>query len=227
MANAVALVDDLRPPAEGEDQQLVLDPKAFPFQPLRALAAEGALTAVGLDLDSGPELSYDRYAQLGTYLGIMNRACMWWIGDWLIYGEGRFGDRFEQTLAVTGLAEQTLINRMSVCRSIPAAERRVSVSFSMHADLQGLTARDRRYWLDRAEKNGWTRAQLRDAMKAKQEKDHAGAGEQTALPAGHVDKQAVVEAAQRVVSARQDYGADWLVPREAMAQLVAALGEEE
>lgn len=219
----VALIDDLLPEA-AKGTPLVLDASAFPFEPLKVLAEEGALTAVGLDLTQGPEWSFDEYEQLGNYLGIMNRSCMWWIGDWLLYGEGRFAERFAQAAASTRLAEQTLQNRMYVCRNVPMQMRRVSLSFSVHTEVAGLkTAKEQRYWLDRAEKAGWNREQLRDAMKASR-KDTA-----PTLPeaGGHVDLALVVEAAQALVSARKDYGSDWLVPREAMARLIGALGEEE
>jgi len=220
----VALIDDLLPDAAAETQ-LVLDERAFPFAPLKELAREGALTAVGLDLSQGEDWNYEPYEQLGNYLGIMNRSCMWWIGDWLLYGEGRYGERFAQAASATRLAEQTLANRMYVCRNVPIPMRRVGLSFSVHAEVAGLkTAKEQRYWLDRAAKAGWNRQQLRDAMAAKRK--------ETAPPidlggGGDVDVKLVVEAAQRVVSARKDYGVDWLVPREAMAQLAAALGEEE
>lgn len=222
------LVDDVRKPAPDEEVQLVLDETAFGASTLRSLIRAGAeVTPVGLDLTRvEKDLSFRQYEQLGFYLGLMNRACMWWIGDWLIYGEGKYADRFEQALATTGLAEQTLLNRMSVCRSIPIGERRIGLSFGVHAELSALSTRDRRYWLDRAERNGWTRAQLRDEMKAKAKGSVDDTGHQTVVP-GVPDPPRVIEAAQRIVSEKRDYGSDWLVTREAMAVLEAALGAEE
>lgn len=219
-----AIIDDLLPDAVA-NQQLVLDEDAFPFAPLKVLAAEGALTAVGLDLSKGGELAFDVYERLGFYLGVMNRSCMWWIGDWLLHGEGVYGEKFAQAASSTGLAEQTLANRMYVCRNVPPSMRRVGLAFSVHAEVAGLkTAREQKYWLDRAEKAGWNRQQLRDAMAAKRK--------ETKPPLdldGHdrVDVKLVVEAAQAVVSARKEYGADFMVPREPMARLIGALGEEE
>ena len=224
---STALIDDVRKAEPDEEVQLVLDETAFGASTLRSLIRAGAvITPVGLDLTTvEKDLPFRQYEQLGFYLGLMNRSCMWWIGDWLIYGEGTYADRFEQALQVTGLAEQTLLNRMSVCRAITIGERRVGLSFSVHAELQGMSPRDRRYWLDRAERNGWNRQQLRDAMKEKS--GQADEGTQMTVPGSGPDTKRVVEAAQRIVSEKQDYGADWLVPREAMAVLEAALGAEE
>lgn len=227
---ALAIVDDLRPVEPDETVQLVLDETAFGASTLRSLIRAGAeVTPVGLDLTRvEKDLSFRQYEQLGFYLGLMNRSCMWWIGDWLIYGEGRYADRFEQALAITGLAESTLLNRMSVCRQIAIPERRVGLSFSLHAELTALSPRDRRYWLDRADRNNWTRQQLRAAMEEKAKRDVDDTGTQTRVPGtGEVDEKRVVEAAQRIVAEKRDYGTDWLVSREAMAVLEGALGVEE
>jgi len=226
---SATMVDDVRPVEPDEEVQLVLDETAFGASTLRSLIRAGAeITPVGLDLTRvEKDLTYRQFEQLGFYLGLMNRSCMWWIGDWLIYGEGKYAERFEQALAVTGLAEQTLLNRMSVCRAWPISERRIGASFSIHDTLSSLSARDRRYWLDRVERNGWTRAQLRDAMAERAKKQVGDTGTQTQVPGTEPDPPRVIEAAQRIVSEKRDYGSDWLVSREAMAVLEAALGFEE
>lgn len=223
---AVAVVDDLRPDVEPE--QLTLDEKALGlFSPLRAIAREGGLTAVSLDLSAGGDLSYTAYENLGIYLGIMNRSCMWWIGDWLVYGEGRYGDGFAQAAASTGLAEQTLLNRMYVCRNVKPDVRRVGLAFSVHAEVAGCrTAREQRRWLDKAERGGWNRQQLRDAMKARRV-DTAPMDLDDDPGEGPVDTKRVIEAAERILAERKDYGADWLVPKETMAILAAALGRDD
>jgi hypothetical protein len=215
------VVDALLPAAR--ETQLVLDENAFPIEPVRYLISQGALTAVGLDMTKGGDWSEEEYEKLGVYLGIMNRSCMWWIGDWLLYGEGRFGERWSQIIEVTKLAEQTLLNRMYVCRQIPMKDRKLGVSFSVHAVVAGCkTAKEMRYWLGRAEKGAWSVQQLREAMRAKRSE------EAPPLPGanGH-DPAQVLEIARVVWDAKTEYGADFLVPREPMARLGAALGVEE
>jgi hypothetical protein len=221
---AVAVLDDVRTEAA---EQLVLDEKAFSlFAPLKAIAQEGGLTAVSLDLSAGGDLDLGTYEKLGAYLGLMNRSCMWWVGDWLVYGEGRFGDSFAQAAASTGLAEQTLLNRMYVCRNVAPEIRRVALGFSVHAEVASCsTAREQRKWLDRAERGNWNRQQLREAMKATR-KDTSPVDLDDDPGEGVVDTQRVVEAAKRILSEKEDYGDRWLVSKEAIAVLAAALGEE-
>lgn len=196
------------------------------FRALGTLAKGGLLTATSLDLETGgKELSFDRYETIGRFLGAMNRSCSWWIGDWLNYGEGVYGDRWGQATAATGLAEQTLINRAYVCRHVPADRRRATLPFSVHALVAALPAKEQAKWLDRAEKHAWTREDLREHMKgAKAEKDAKERVPPTNEPFAPA---LVLEAAKRVVGSAREYGPDYLVPREEMAKLRAAVGEEE
>lgn len=179
-------------------------------------------TSLSLDLPGGREITYDQYEALGRYFGSMNRSCSWWIGDWLLFGEGTFGERWAQAATHTGLAEQTLSNRMTVCRHVPPSRRRASLPFAVHAEVASLPAREQKVWLDRAERHGWTRAELRKEMKATR------VDTKPLPPAGEpLPPEQVLEAARQVIGAAQEYGGDWLVPREAMARLAAAVGAED
>lgn len=218
---AVAVVDDgFRQDANHE--QLVLD--AGSLGVIQTLADAGKITPVSMDLlmENG-ELDYDRYETLGLYLGVINRACQWWIGDWLIFGEQAYdSDRYAQAAAQTGLAEQTLLNRATVCRRIPPSRRLAGVPFGVHAEVASLSAREQTRWLKQAQRNNWTRADLRKHMKATRT-------DQPPLPLDGepLSPEHVLEAAKAVLSARTDYGDQWLVPKEPMARLAAAVGEEE
>lgn len=132
---------------------------------MRALEDAGAITPTAL-LIHEPEIEYDRYEALCYFLGRLNRSCSWWIGDLLNYGEQVFGHYVYQAAEATGLAPQTLANRASVCRHIPPSRRRASLPFGVHAEVAYLDPAERDRWLDRAELGGWTRATLRDAMRA-------------------------------------------------------------
>lgn len=207
---------------EGVDlAQLQLDGEAF--QHLRRLADAGAITATSLEL-TDPDMSYDTYEALGAYLGRMNRSCSWWVGDWLAFGEGVFPDRYAQAAAATGLAEQTLLNRVYVCKNIPPSRRRAALSFSVHSEVASLSAREQKMWLDRAERQGMSQKELRAAMKATR-KD-----ERPALTDGDDDHESqLVTVAKAIIrDARPaDDGQHHLVPNEDVARLRAALGEEE
>lgn len=214
----VALLPEHR--SEIDHEQLHLDSQAF--QHVKSLADAGAITATSLTL-SDPSMSYDLYESLGAYLGRMNRSCAWWIGDWLVFGEGAFPDRYAQAAEVTGLAEQTLLNRVYVCKNIPPSRRKASLSFSVHSEVAPLGAREQKAWLDRAERGGWSQRDLRAQMKASR-KD-----ERPALTPGDDDLTGLREVALAILrDARPaEDGQNHLIPNEDIARLKAAVGAEE
>lgn len=135
------------------------------LQQQSALEAAGAvITEVSLDL-SDPDLDWDDYQRLGTFLGSMNRACAWWVGDFILYGERLYGELYAQIEEALGLAPQTLANRASVARHIPPNRRRAALPFGVHAEVAYLEPRERDLWLDKAERGQWTRAKLREEMR--------------------------------------------------------------
>jgi hypothetical protein len=207
---------------EVDHQQLQLDGDAF--RAIVALAEAGAITPTSLDL-SDPELPFETYEALGAYLGRMNRSCSWWIGDWLVFGEGAYGEKFAQAVHATGLAEQTLLNRAYVSRNVARSLRRAAVPFSVHAEVAPLPPREQKRWLDRAEKQAWTRADLRAAMKARRtetEPPEARSGE----PVEGALLEEVARAILRDAREHDDPGF-YLIPAEDVARLRAALGEEQ
>lgn len=111
-----------------------------------------------------PDVTWEDYEALGFLLGQMNRACAWWVGDLIVYGEEIFGQYHAQVENVIGLAPQTIANRASVARHIPPSKRRASLPFGVHAEVAYLPEQERDRWLDRAELGGWTRAKLRHEM---------------------------------------------------------------
>lgn len=210
--------------AKADPQAVALfDPEAF--HALGALAEATVLTRTSLDLSGDRELTYDEWEAMGAGLGAVNRSCSWWVGDWLLYGEGTFGERWAQAEAATGLARQTLENRMSVCKRVPPTRRRPGLPFGCHDEVAAMDARDQTYWLDRCEKNGWTREDLRHAIREKRRRDK---GEKTEVlpPDRPSSPEQVLEMAKRVVGSAREYGSDYLVPREEMAKLRAAVGME-
>jgi hypothetical protein len=190
--------------------------------PLSSLGDAGVLTATSLNL--AEEMDYDTYESLGTALGAFDRACRWWIGDWLIYGEGIFPDRYPQAARQTGLSEQTLLNRVTVSRAVPPARRRHLVSYSCHVVVAPLGAREQNRWLKYAETHGCTVAELKAAMKA------------TRIDAQPVDTHDVgsepntdllVDAARALVRNAELAGENVIVRMEDYTRVKAALGEEE
>jgi hypothetical protein len=123
---------------------------------------QAAPSALSLPLD--PDLPYDRWATMGRALGLMDRAARWWIGDWLNFGEQRYGERHGQALEDTGLAFGTLRNIAWVARRFPPSRRRDTPAWYMHAEVASLPPEQQDAWLDLVAKEGWNRQQLRESV---------------------------------------------------------------
>jgi hypothetical protein len=110
-------------------------------------------------------LSFDAWAGVGTRLGRISNASSWWLGDWLLYGERTYGKRYTEALAVTQLDYQTLRNYAWVSRRFEPSRRRERVSFQHHAELAALPEADQDLWLQRCQRLGWSRNELRRQMR--------------------------------------------------------------
>jgi hypothetical protein len=79
--------------------------------------------------DLAPEIYY----QIGAVLGITERARGWWWGDYILYGERRYGEMYAQAMDLSGLQYTTLAHYVNVCKRIDFCRRRQNLTFSHHA----------------------------------------------------------------------------------------------
>jgi hypothetical protein len=115
------------------------------------------------------DLSVSDWARQGRWLGALGRASGWWIGDWLRYGNARYGDRYGRAAQVTGYDEHSLRNMAYVAGRFDVPRRREALSFSHHAELASLSPEEQELWLDRAEASVLSvrslRSELREARR--------------------------------------------------------------
>lgn len=134
-------------------------------QPQRLTFGRGtAANRVGLKIDDG--LDFDEWQKIGETLGRFANSSAWWVGDWLSYGQWEYGRKYEEAAAQTGLDLQTLMNYASVAARVDFSRRREVLSFSHHEAVVALAPSEQERWLDRAEREGLSSKQLREAIKA-------------------------------------------------------------
>jgi hypothetical protein len=120
-------------------------------------------TKVGLHIPRA--LSFDEWELAGRRLsGIVDSSC-WWLGDWLVYGQERYSDRYQRGIEAVGLRYQTLRNYAWVARRFPLHRRRTTLTFQHHSELTSLPDEEQDAWLDRAAEGNWTTKQLRGAVR--------------------------------------------------------------
>lgn len=104
-------------------------------------------TAYVVDTD----VPFAEWVQHGRRLGVIGRSAGWWIGDWLSYGNTRYGDRYARASRITGYDTQTLMNMVYVASRFELSRRHPGLSWSHHAEVAALPPEEQDRWLARAE----------------------------------------------------------------------------
>lgn len=212
-----------------------------PLSLLAQLEDSGHATDVGLEL-TDPEMKFDRWESLGRVLGEVHRRSAWYIGDWINFGEAVYGedaaqavegavsDRYDVAERVTGLAPSTLMNYASTCTRIARARRRKELPFTVHEVVARLEPDEQVEWLQKAIDEGWTREELRDAIRGDVAPvvEHDSSGGVGGSSLERLTRSEQIEyAAQQVYQQGQPNGSgSFEVPGDVWATLASALGHE-
>ena len=158
---------------------------------MKTRSAKTVASRAGSCMSAGPEVAITQVAWLpqtqigmhqwceqGRRLGILGRSAAWWIGDWLLYGNVRFGERYVRASKITGYDTQTLMNMVYVASRFEPGRRRQNLSWSLHAELAACTPAEQDHWLDVAERE---RLSVRCLREERRRVDRAREGEQEAL----------------------------------------------
>lgn len=125
----------------------------------RQLVLPGRVHSVGLELPES--LTYEQWQGIGSALQSVNRSVMWWVGDWLRYGERRWGEMYSQAIEETGRAERTLQNAKWVAEKFESSRRRELLSWRHHAEVAALPTGEADDLLDMAEREHMSTRELR------------------------------------------------------------------
>jgi hypothetical protein len=116
------------------------------------------------------DLTVADWVRHGRWLGAIGRGSGWWIGDWIRYGNARYGERYLTAARVTGYDVHSLRNMAYVAGRFEQERRRESLSFSHHAELAGLATEEQELWLDRAEAGALSLRTLRSELRRARER---------------------------------------------------------
>ncbi|MGP3953246.1 LmbU family transcriptional regulator [Streptomyces sp. 7N604] len=130
-----------------------------------SIPVNGRTTMRRTGLSLPPDLSLSEWRHLGQQIHIIADSSAWWLGDWLIFGQEHYPDRYRRALKQTSLDYQTLRNYAWVARKFEPGRRRGKLSFQHHAEVAAAPEAEQDAWLTRAEEGGWTRNELRRRMR--------------------------------------------------------------
>jgi hypothetical protein len=129
------------------------------------------------------KLPFGDWVLHGRRLGVIGRSAGWWIGDWLRYGNAKYGERYAHAATITGYDTQTLMNMVYVASRFDGARRRQGLSWSHHAEVAALPPEEQERWLTRAEADRLSVRCLREELR--RERRALNAGREKHLPAGN------------------------------------------
>jgi hypothetical protein len=109
--------------------------------------------------------TYDEWYQVGEHLRYLEGSLMWAIGDWLNYGEQKYGEMYAQALDETEYSRQTLRNAKWVAGQLSISNRQFNVSWQFYQMVASQPDNIRNELLSQAELEGWTQDELRKAIK--------------------------------------------------------------
>lgn len=150
-----------------------------------------------------PSLPFETFESILRAAGEIKTAMSFIIGDLLNFGDARYGERYAQALDATGLSYSTLTNYASVMRKVAPSRRREGLRFGHHSEVAPLQPAQQIEWLDKAEANGWTRAELRDAMLDGRALDRSRQASPSAPKQDVLDGGGVVDAARNLSTVRE------------------------
>jgi hypothetical protein len=144
--------------------------------------AKGQVMVTRLGLEMPPLLSYEKWQEAGLRIARIVDSSAWCLGDWLVYGQEMYSDRYQMAIEAAGLDYQTLRNYAWVARRFELSRRRESLSLQHHAELARLPVEEQDHWLDRAESGRWSRNQLRRELRVGQGTPDDAEADEAALP---------------------------------------------
>lgn len=140
--------------------------------------SENGITVLNNGLDFSGSVPYETWEKKGKELHglikLYEANVRWWIGDWMVYGERAYPERYSQALEADMYSSGTVRNCAYVCRNVPPENRVNGLSFDHHYLVAKMPSEEQRRFLAEAAENMWSVRDLSRAIK--------GLSPQKALP---------------------------------------------
>lgn len=140
-------------------------PKKAVAKATSSLPGNGSFS-LGMGYNLPAKAEFEDWEADGEKLFEMAHKVPFLMGDWLNAGEDRFGEMYAQAIDLTKLAYSTLAQYKWVCGAIPVKRRVAALSFGHHVAVAGLEPDKQDEMLKQALREGWSRKDLRKAVRA-------------------------------------------------------------
>jgi hypothetical protein len=107
----------------------------------------------------------DDWLEVGKLLTGMESSLNWWIGDWLVFGEHAYREKYSQAESVTKHRQDYLKSCNFVSSKVPPENRIQGLSWSHHREVAAIPHDQQKKWLEKALESEWTVSELRINMR--------------------------------------------------------------
>ena len=117
------------------------------------------------------KIPFEKWADAGAQLRMLQGEIRWRIGEWLVYGERHYGEDVYQVIDMWDeYSRSSLANMKYTYLAFAGERRRTGVSWSSHSEIRNLPTKEQEQWLDELEM-GMTRAELRLSLDGSEPKE--------------------------------------------------------
>jgi adenine-specific DNA-methyltransferase len=109
--------------------------------------------------------TFEQWQECGQFIQKASGAVQLWLGDWLNYGEHKWGEKYAQAIEDTGLEYGSLRNAAYVAKQIDLSRRRDNLPFSHHQEVASLEPDKQTEVLDWAEEENATVREVRQKVR--------------------------------------------------------------
>ena len=127
------------------------------------------ITQTGLTINE--DVTYDEWAACGKRLANEYSRIQWAIGDWINFGERKFGEMYSQAEDDTHFSYGTLRNYASICARIPKENRNPKLRFHQIKHVAALEPRIQRVVIEAAVRTEMTGDDVLEAVRKIQGKN--------------------------------------------------------
>ena len=122
-----------------------------------------SITPTGIEFKE--DLSFEEWEALGQQLAPVGKSIGFIIGDWINYGEKRWGDKYEEAIKRTGMAYQTLRDVAYVARRVDLSFRNDKLDFVHHRVVAKIkNPEEQQHWLKMAVKHKLGKRRLQKSI---------------------------------------------------------------
>ena len=113
------------------------------------------------------ELTFEEWRDLGMELAPVAKTIGFIVGDWINYGENRYGEKYADAMRMTGLAYDTLRKYAHAARSIQIGNRFPNLDWTHHLAVAKVKDQEeQRKWLELADTDGMSVKRLKMSINA-------------------------------------------------------------